>query len=123
MARQALDHPKRCPSCSEARYRVIGGIMHLPNEEIAALIFHWCDTGKMSWGHLDGKSLRQKLGDIERVIGKHEARMAERGKPRTISPTRSAGLLPPQPLTKPKARSDRPQRLTAGQLLAWYRQE
>jgi hypothetical protein len=77
----------------------------------------------MSWGHLDSKSLRQKLGDIERVIGKHEARMAKRDKPRTISPTRSAGLLPAQRLTKPRARSDRPQRLTAEQLLAWYKQE
>jgi hypothetical protein len=47
MARQAPDHPQDCPSQHEARYRVIGGLMHLPNEEIAALIFHWCDTGKI----------------------------------------------------------------------------
>jgi hypothetical protein len=123
MAREALEHPETCPSYSEARYRVIGGLMHLPNEEIAALIHYWADAGKLSWGHLEGKSQKQQNGDIVRVIGKHEVRMAQRGKPRTISPTRGAGLLPAQPLTKPRARSDRPQRLTAAQLLAWYQQE
>jgi hypothetical protein len=123
MAREALDHPDRCPSYSEARWRVIGGLMHLPNEEIAALIHYWADEGTLPWGHLDGKKLRQKNGDIVRCIRKREAAMAKRGKPRTISPTRGAGTLPAQPLTKPRARSDRPQRLTAAQLLAWYRTE
>jgi hypothetical protein len=47
LARRELDHPDECPTYSEARYRVIGGLMPLPNEEIAALIFYWGDTGKL----------------------------------------------------------------------------
>ncbi len=125
MARRALAHPDSCPSYSEARYRVIGGLVRigLPDDEIAALIHYWADTDQLPWGHLDGKSLNQKNGDIVRVIGKHEAGMAQKGRPRIIAPTRGAGLLPSQPIAKPKARDDRPQRLTAAQLLAWYKQE
>ncbi|KPV54096.1 hypothetical protein SE17_05785, partial [Kouleothrix aurantiaca] len=123
MARAALEDYTSAPSPSEARFRVIGGIMQLPNDEIVAVIHFWADEGKLPWGNFEKKGLAKQTAEILRCIAKHEARMLCKGHPRVTSPTHSADMLPARALTKSRARRDRPQRVDADKLFAYYRQE
>lgn len=105
------------PSTSEARYFVARGLMMhgYPDEEIAALLWHFCDYGKATekgsaWVH----------ADIARCIAKERAKLPGV----TPSPTRAAPSQPAAPIAeviRPKV--GRKSALTPAQLLAFYEQE
>ena len=104
---------------STARYSVIGGLVAVgfPDEEIAALIHYWSDNGPLAWGHLTGKAIKHRSDDIERVIGKHRAKMTYV----QVRPTHNATAMPTKPLAKRSGRpqANRKERMTAAHHLAW----
>lgn len=135
-AKATLKEPDSAPSYSEARYRVIYGLVAVgfPDDEIAALIWVWSDKGHLPWSHLEGKSRTAQATDIERCIAKSRAALAAKGRIITITPTR--GYQPGQdapPLLDVLNAPDRPgtipipahkaQRRTTADLWAWYEEQ
>jgi hypothetical protein len=117
------DHP---PSQSEARYRVIYGLVTVgfANVEIAALIWHWSSTDGLScltWGHLQKRATADRLTDIARCISKVRATLVKKGQAVTIRPAlkQRSTLTFRRTLQQPRARDDRPVRLTGSGLLTW----
>jgi hypothetical protein len=110
-------------STSDARAWVCKGlVLHgYPDAEIAALLLHCCDDGVSA-----KKGLTWLYADIARLIAKYRAERPD------IRPTPTRALrdisLSTQPVVsqaqrKSRARKDRPSKLSADQLLAWYRTE
>lgn len=125
LARRELHGRGTAPTTSEARFRVIYGLVSVgfPDDEIGALLAYWHDTGALSWGSKEGKGLKIQTDDISRCIAKSVAKVtAERdrcGKTLNRIATRGATELPPAPLSKSTARKDRPQTITAAAYLDW----
>ena len=116
--RQILAGGLQWNDSSAQRYTVARGlIMHgYPDEEIAALLIHFCDYGKST-----AKGSRWLYEDIARVLGKERANQPGI----TINPTVIRDAKPAEPLPATprasRARHDRPQRYTPATLFATYR--
>jgi hypothetical protein len=99
---------------SLSRYIVAKGLMlhGYPDDEIAALLWHYCEYDKLA-----KKGTAWLKADIQRIIGKVRA---ERPDIRA-SPTRARGEARPQPIPEQKpARRGRKTTLTPAALLQWY---
>ena len=116
--RQILAGGLQWNDSSAQRYAVARGlIMHgYPDEEIAALLIHFCDYGKST-----AKGSRWLYEDIARVLGKERAKQPGIvTNPTVIRDAKPAEPLPTTP-RKSRARRDRPQRYTPATLFASYR--
>ena len=116
--RQILAGGLQWSDSSAQRYAVARGlIMHgYPDEEIAALLIHFCDYGKST-----GKGSRWLYEDIARVLGKERAKQpGVATNPTVIRDAKPAEPLPATPRAS-RARRDRPQRFTPATLFAHYR--
>lgn len=102
---------------SLARFIVAKGLaLHgYPNAEIAALLWHYCDYGKL---HAKGSAWLK--GDIQRILGKVRAQVSQI----TPSPTQARRTQPATGLPNVQpSRRGRKTTLTPEALLAWYEEQ
>ena len=122
IAAMTLKDPASAPTPSEARYRVVYGLVSVGflDHEIAALILYWTERETLPRGKQ--RSVRSLVEDVARCIRKAlpkiEESLAARGRTLERRPTGGGYQRSSAPLRRPRVRVGL-QHLSAGEYLAW----